>query len=95
MEHGSDEDDPPEEVMEAVPMIVVKYSCNACGLHRVSLEVPARQLEDVLVWTMQIMALAISKDHSKRSPRCISRTMSEVMIPCSKDDGKIGVLSLN
>ena len=61
--------------------IDVKYSCAACGIHRISVKVQARQFENVIDWVEKTMAQAISDDHSQRSPHCISRTMSEVMIP--------------
>jgi len=61
--------------------IEVKYSCLGCGLHRVICAVPARTSEDIVVWVVTVMAKAISADHSRRSPLCDSRTMSEVMVP--------------
>ena len=61
--------------------IDVKYSCAACGIHRIVVQVPARQAEGVIDWVEKTMAQAISDDHTQRSPHCPSRTMSEVMIP--------------
>ena len=74
--------------------ISVRYSCAACGIAKVSVAVPARQSEDVKDWVEKIMAQAISDDHTVRSPRCTSRTMSEVMIPVSGTD-RIGGAPVN
>jgi len=70
-------------------MIRVKYSCASCGVHRTSVEVPARENEDVAQWVQSVMAVSIGVDHAARSPRCKSRTISEVMIPTTGAD-KIG-----
>lgn len=67
--------------------IQVKYSCVGCGVHRVTVTVPARTQEEVVEWVEKVMAQAISNDHSQRSPHCASRTMSEVMIPIGDKDG--------
>ena len=67
--------------------IQVKYSCAGCGVRRVAVTVAARTQEPVVEWVEKIMAQAISNDHSQRSPHCVSRTMSEVMIPIEGKDG--------
>ncbi len=60
--------------------ITVKYSCSQCGINRQPVEVPARTSEDV-VWTEQVMAPALSRDHDERSPGCVITKLSEVLVP--------------
>ena len=55
--------------------ITCKYSCKACGLNRVALEVPARQLQSVTVW-MEETAQCISAD--PQAPLSA--------LPCADDD---------
>jgi hypothetical protein len=56
------------------------YSCDGCGLSRVSCDVPARSEEDVLAWMEQTIRV-LSRDHARRSPTCHPRSLQEVMIP--------------
>ena len=65
--------------------ITCKYSCKACGLNRVALEVSARQLQSVTVW-MEETAQCISADHRRRSPHCHAPTMTELLIPMTGTD---------
>lgn len=60
--------------------IAVKYSCPACGLKAVSVDVPARTDEDVLVWMKQTIRLT-SEDHARRSPHCHPERLHDLMIP--------------
>lgn len=60
--------------------LVVKYSCVVCGLVRVPLDVPPRDLEDVVEWAEQTMALARA-DHARRAPKCPARNVSEFVVP--------------
>jgi hypothetical protein len=58
------------------------YSCNFCGIHKAVVEVQARRDgEDVARWIKQVAAVALSEDHSLRSPTCHPATLSEVYIP--------------
>jgi hypothetical protein len=58
------------------------YSCNFCGIHKASVDVPARRDDqDVVVWVKEVAAVALSEDHSRRSPACTPLTLSEVYIP--------------
>jgi hypothetical protein len=63
----------------------IKYSCTLCGLQKVSVVVPARGEEDVLVW-MDATGLFLSDDHRKRSPACQTKELQDVMIPMSGTD---------
>jgi hypothetical protein len=62
-------------------MITVMYSCAGCGVHRVSVAVPARGDEPVVDWMEKTLMVTLGFDHSARSPFCESRSMSELMIP--------------
>jgi hypothetical protein len=60
----------------------VMYSCALCGLQRVAVDVPAREAdEDVMHWSLQTLAGAISVDHRRQSPGCQAKSITEVMIP--------------
>jgi hypothetical protein len=74
--------------------IIVKYSCAACGLHRIPCEVPVRREEDVVEWTEKIMAVALAMDHGIRSPHCRPKAFTEVMIPITGTD-KVGGAVVN
>lgn len=61
--------------------IVVKYSCDGCGLKRVDVVVDAREpKEDLMAW-LDRLRLALSSDHRRRSPSCDATSMQEVLIP--------------
>lgn len=60
--------------------ITVFYSCHKCGLENVSLDVKAREQEDVIKW-MEHLGRELSQDHAHRSPRCITKELSDVKIP--------------
>lgn len=61
--------------------IIVKYSCNFCGLQKVECLVPARTTEDVKNWVEDVMILTLMVDHKKRSPNCKADRFADVMIP--------------
>ncbi len=58
----------------------VKYSCNLCGIHRVTVEVPARENEDLGAW-MRTLTLRLQEDHGRRSPDCHADKLDEVLVP--------------
>lgn len=76
----------------AVPLtITCKYTCRSCGLQRVEVQVPARGDQDNPVhYLEQVVAMHISADHRRRSPRCASRKMDELMIPMPEGSERIG-----
>ncbi len=62
-------------------MIAVKYTCDLCGLHRVTCSIEARKPgQDIAEW-MGALGFALSRDHDKRSPGCKPEKLAEVMIP--------------
>ena len=65
------------------------YTCTGCGLKEQSVQVPSCGDEDVLDWFRDTLTPALAKDHTNRSPLCMSREMSEVRIPIDGSD-KIG-----
>jgi hypothetical protein len=65
------------------------YSCSSCGLKNQAVQVPSRGEESVTDWMENTFMPAISRDHSSRSPHCMSGTMTEVKIPIEGAD-KIG-----
>lgn len=69
--------------------ITIKYSCNLCNLHRVSLEVTAREAEDLMDW-MDNLTHVISRDHQYRSPGCPAKKITELMIPMPIGTDKVG-----
>ena len=60
--------------------ITVLYSCHACGLKRIEVDVLARENEDVVAW-MDAVGHKLSEDHARKSPHCRPQTLSDVMIP--------------
>jgi len=60
--------------------IQVYYSCPQCGLVQVTCEVTAREDEDLETWMNQTM-ITISNDHTRRSPRCQSNGVTNLIIP--------------
>ncbi len=61
--------------------IPLKYSCAVCGLHRVTLDVPAREAEEAIKAWMDHTIHRVAHDHIRRSPGCGARELSELMIP--------------
>ena len=65
--------------------IRVFYSCALCGLIKVGLDVPAREVEDVRVW-MDSTILLLSQDHNRLSPHCHPTTLTNLLIPMTGVD---------
>lgn len=61
--------------------IIIKYSCNMCGLKDTELSVPIRGDEDVVVWMESIVGQDIKKDHFIKSPGCPAESVQNLMIP--------------
>lgn len=67
--------------------ITCMYTCNACGVKDLPVEVPAREEEDVVKWVEAAAAL-MGADHGEHSPDCPSRTI-DLKIPVTGAD-KVG-----
>jgi hypothetical protein len=65
--------------------IRVRYSCPACGLVSVNVDVPARETEDVVTW-MEATVRATGADHNRRSPDCHPARLHDLMIPMTGTD---------
>lgn len=66
--------------------IEIRYSCGACGLKDVAVDVPARDSdEDVLLW-MDATGLLLGRDHHERSPHCQPKMLQDVKIPIAGAD---------
>lgn len=65
-------------------MILIRYSCLACGLVDVGLLVPPRESAqyDVREW-MNDVGQMIADDHRTRSPKCGARSAQNVKIPAN------------
>jgi hypothetical protein len=73
-------------------MITVKFSCAKCGLHRVAVQVPARESSDpgtVVPWVNNCARIC-AQEHSRLSPGCNIKEFSELMIPNPKEAEFIG-----
>lgn len=67
--------------------IRVLYSCHACGLEKVAVEVDERGAdEDVVHWVEQTLGWALATDHRQRSPGCRAEKVDDVMIPVTGAD---------
>lgn len=81
---------------EAAPInltIEVLYTCNACGLRKIAVPVPARGAEDVVEWVRNVMTPSLVADHRRRSFLCRPQTLSEVWIPANGE--RVGELPRN
>jgi hypothetical protein len=67
--------------MNDVVLIDCMYSCTLCGIVKAHVNVRARELENVLEWTENVLTPALVKDHDRRSPHCHPKSFSEVYIP--------------
>jgi hypothetical protein len=76
-------------VTEIDPKIEIVYSCKGCGLHRISVKVPARGTEDAAHWLQQIAMPVLIADHKRHSALCPMKELPDVMIPI-KGVGRIG-----
>jgi hypothetical protein len=73
------------------PAIQCEYSCKQCGIKRQKVTVPARGEEDVIAW-LDSAAMAMSRDHDRRSPLCRITKLDEVWIPYPEGTAKLGGL---
>lgn len=64
------------------------YSCKACGLKEVAVDVPLREQEDVVVW-IKATAELMGADHGRRNPACDERKI-DIKIPVSAGTTKVG-----
>lgn len=62
--------------------ICLRYTCDLCGLNDVSLDVPAREHEDVVAW-MHATVQRVADDHRRLSPGCPARELTHLKIPIS------------
>lgn len=47
-------------------LITIKYSCDLCKLHRVDLQVPARDHDEDVVAYMENLTVLVCIDHDRR-----------------------------
>lgn len=74
----------PATAAALLQLVSCRYSCRGCGLERVSVEVPMRTLrQPAHVWMTGTLSPALTRDHARRSPLCLSREVSEVVVPVS------------
>jgi hypothetical protein len=65
-----------------MPFLRVLYTCHQCGLEDRPVEIPERGPdEDVAAWFTEVLAGAISVDHSLVSPGCRAQKMDSVKVP--------------
>jgi hypothetical protein len=84
-----------EAVMSGIdPKIDILYSCEGCGLRRISVEVPARGHDEAAHWLQQTAMPVLLADHRRRSALCPMKELPDVMIPIS-GVGRIGEPSKN
>lgn len=57
------------------------YSCAACGLDGVGVEVESRGPENVVEWMENVLGPVVSDDHFNRSPACKAKKLTQVKIP--------------
>jgi hypothetical protein len=76
-------------MIEIDPKIDILYSCEGCGLRRISVKVPARGPEDAVHWLQQIAMPVLIADHKRRSALCPMTELADVMIPI-RGVGRIG-----
>lgn len=63
------------------------YSCHACKLEEIAVNVPVREEgKDLKQWIEEIMMWHFARDHARRSPGCFPRELNDVMIPISGAD---------
>ena len=63
-------------------MIRILYTCGACGLEDVGLDIRERgENEDVIQWMNDVVKPALGEDHRRRSPYCLASTLDAVKIP--------------
>ena len=69
-------------------MITVKFTCKACGMEKVEVQVPARSTEDVRAWVESIAQMC-GDEHCRRNPKCHSDRV-DLMIPLPKESEFVG-----
>lgn len=63
-------------------MIIVKYSCEQCGLKHRDVIVPERDpADDALKYVRDIVGDCVAADHAMVSPHCRATHIQELMIP--------------
>jgi hypothetical protein len=73
-----------------MPMLDVRYTCEACGIRDAVVSVRGRgPQEDIADW-MKALTLALSIDHRKKSPRCRATRMTHAKIPLPPGHSRIG-----
>lgn len=60
--------------------LTIFYSCDECELEKISLEVKAREQEDVKTW-LDATVRMVAQDHLRRSPLCRAKKLKSIMIP--------------
>lgn len=71
--------------------MIVKYSCDKCGITRQDVDVPARgRAVDIAFWIDTVVGGRIKTDHSLRSPKCRAQSIQDLMIPFHESDEYIG-----
>lgn len=71
-------------------MIIVKYSCHACGTRKADVSVRHRNaLEDIVHWMKEAVIVAVRDDHLRRSPACRSQAC-DLMLPIENGAAQIG-----
>lgn len=72
-------------------VIKVFYTCDACGVEKAVVDMPARSTETIGEW-MKILGQCLGEHHSTNSPNCTATELTEVWIPLTgreKIDGPI------
>lgn len=69
--------------------IQILYKCT-CAPHERTITISAREPGEDIAAFMERVTLALSNDHTFRSPNCSSRTMTHVKIPIDGEGGPIG-----
>ena len=72
-------------------MIELKYTCDLCGLRRVTCKTAKRKDgQDIGEWMKDVVTPSLVLDHEKRSPGCHPSRFGEVMIPIPPEGESIG-----
>ena len=66
--------------------ITVKYSCKECGIVNRDVIMPARkdESEPIEQYMKQVVEDCLCEDHARKSPRCKTQNLSDIMIPLSE-----------
>lgn len=72
-------------------MIQCLYTCDACGLEDVAVDVPEREAnQDVVYWLQHVAVSMIGADHRIRSPSCAATKITALKIPVPDGTQRIG-----